>query len=333
MNVYQITESFGLKNLRKAKREERPLGEHEIRMQVSAVSLNYRDLLMVQGKYNSKQPLPLIPCSDGAGVICEIGSAVRDWQIGDAITTCFFSDYQEGQPTKEKLASSLGGPLEGTLRERIILSEKGIVRQPKGWTHAESATLPCAALTAWKGLHAGKGPAERVLIQGTGGVSIAALQLAKSLGMTVIMTSSCDEKLKRAKALGADFLINYRSQPAWGKEVKKLTNGIGVDLIIEVGGANSLKESLIAIRPGGTISMIGILGGTHSKLNLIPVLMQQVRIQGIIVGSQKNHKDLIRHLDTTSIRPVISDRFSFDDIIPAFEHLRSAKHFGKIVII
>lgn len=331
MHIYQIENNFGLNNLRASERDEKPVGPKEVRLEIEAVSLNFRDLLMVKGLYNPRQPLPLIPCSDAGGTISEIGSEVQNWKVGDAIMPSFFANYEDGLPTKQKLSQTLGGPLDGTLRESMVLPERCLIRQPRGWTHAESSTIPCAMLTAWSALHSGD-KLESVLVQGTGGVSIAALQLAKSLGAKVIATSSSDEKLERLKELGADEVINYKTQKNWGKEVKSLTNGVGVDVVVEVGGAGTLEQSLTAVCVGGCIAMIGVLSGVQSEINLIPILMRQVRVQGIIVGHKKSMLELVAHLETTDIRPIISDRFSFEDTVDAFRHMEAAKHFGKIVI-
>ncbi len=331
MHIYQIESNFGLNNLKRSERDEKELGPQEVRLKMDSISLNFRDLLMVKGLYNPRQPLPLIPCSDAAGKIIEIGSEVNDWKVGDAVMPSFFANYEDGLATKQKLSQTLGGPLDGTLRESMVLPERGLIRQPKGWTHAESSTIPCAMLTAWSALHSGD-KLETVLIQGTGGVSIAALQLAKSLGAKVIATSSSDEKLERLKELGADEVINYKTQTNWGKQVKSLTNGVGVDVVVEVGGAGTLEQSLRAVCVGGCIAMIGVLSGVKSEVNLTSILMRHIRVQGIIVGHKKGMLDLVSHLETTDIRPIISDRFSFDDAVGAFHHMEAAKHFGKIVV-
>ncbi len=286
MQIYQIESEFGVNNLKRAERDRLPLGEDEVRLEIDSISLNFRDLLMVKGLYNPRQPLPLIPCSDAAGTIIEIGSAVKAWKVGDVAIPSFFSNYETGLPTKEKLSQTLGGPLDGTLRESMVLPERALLRPPKNWTLAQASTLPCATLSAWSALKSGD-KLDSVLVQGSGGVSIAALQLAKSLGARVIATSSSDKKLERLKALGADELINYRSNKDWGKEVKTLTNGVGVDIVVEVGGAGTLEQSLKAVCVGGTIAMIGVLSGVQSEVNLIPILMRQIRIQGIIVGHKE----------------------------------------------
>ncbi|MBI3682170.1 MAG: NAD(P)-dependent alcohol dehydrogenase [Acidobacteria bacterium] len=287
-------------------------GPGEVLVRVRAVSLNYRDWLMVQGRYNPKQKLPLIPLSDGAGEVTAAGEGVTQSKPGDRVAGCFFPRWISGPPAKEKISMPLGGPLEGMLSEYRVLSEEAVVKTPGHLSWEQAATLPCAAVTAWNALfEQGRIRAgQTVLVQGTGGVSIFALQFARLAGARVLVTSSSDEKLERAKTLGADAAINYRTEPDWGKRARELTGGAGVDHIIEVGGAGAIARSLGAARIGGTISIIGVLGGHAAETSLIPILMQNLRLQGVVV-----------------------DRvFDFDEVQQAFRHMAAGAHFGKICV-
>jgi NADPH:quinone reductase-like Zn-dependent oxidoreductase len=298
------------------------------------VSLNYRDLLMVRGHYNPRQPLPLIPCSDGVGVVTAVGEGVSRVTVGDRVASCFFQTWIGGSPTAEKLSGTLGGPLDGTLVEKMVLSEDGVVAVPEHLSDTEAATLSCAALTAWSALveQGTVGSDDTVLVQGTGGVSVFALQIARNLGARVIVTSSTDAKLQRALELGAWRTINYTDDPAWGKTVRKLTDGVGVDQVVEVGGAGTLEQSLKAVRVGGQISVIGVLSGISSELNIIPILMQNIRLQGILVGSRDGFERMNRFLATHEIHPVVDQVIPFDGALEAFKRMASAAHFGKIVV-
>jgi NADPH:quinone reductase-like Zn-dependent oxidoreductase len=249
--------------------------------------------------------------------------------------TCFFQDWAAGPPTAQALRSSLGGPLDGTLRELACLPEQGVLRVPDylGWD--EAAVLPCAAVTAWNALAvlSSTGPADTVLVQGTGGVSLFALQFAKLMGARVIATSSSDDKLERARALGADHTLNYARTPEWGTAARELTGGRGVDHVIEVGGAGTLAQSLRAVCAGGTVSLIGVLAGARNELNLPLVFLRQVRLQGIVVGSRHAAEDMLRAMEAHRLRPVLdARRFALPDARAALEHMQGGKHFGKIAI-
>ena len=246
----------------------------------------------------------------------------------------FSQGWLAGEPTRAKLSTTLGGPLDGALSDTLLLHEDGVVATPPHLTDVEASTLPCAALTAWSALVTfGKVEAgETVLVQGTGGVSMFALQFAKLLGARVIVTSSSDDKLARAKALGADALINYVSTPDWDKAARALTDGLGPHHIIEVGGAGTLEKTLKAIRFGGTISAIGVLTGSATSVNLIPILMQNVKLQGILVGHREGFEHMNRAITQAQLKPVVDRVFPFEQARQAFEHLASASHFGKVVI-
>lgn len=334
MRAVIINESFGLDHLDLVEREDPRPGHGELRLRMKAVSLNYRDLMTVRGHYNPKQPLPLIPCSDGVGEVVEVGEGVSRAQVGERVCPIFCQKWIAGDPTNAALRSTLGGPLDGTLGESMVVSEEGVVPVPAHLDDAQAATLPCAALTAWSALvtQGSTKPGDTVLVQGTGGVSIFALQLARLLGARVIVTSSSDEKLERAKELGAWQGINYRDNPKWGRQARELTGGRGVDHVVEVGGAGTLAQSLAAVRPGGQVSVIGVLSGPVSDLNIVPILMQNVRVQGIFVGSRSGFEAMNEAVAHHELCPVVDRTFAFEESREAFEYMASAKHFGKICI-
>jgi len=333
MRAWEIRQ-FGLDGLALSDRPDPVAGPGQILVRVRAASLNYRDWLMVQGKYNPRQKLPLIPCSDGAGEVIAVGSGVTKWKTGDRVMGCFSQGWIGGPPTRDKISRALGGPLDGMLTELAVFPEDGLTRTPAHLTDAEAATLPCAATTAWNALvEQGQIKAgDIVLVQGTGGVSLFALQFAKLAGARVIVTSSSDAKLERARALAADALINYKSEADWSKKARELTGGIGVDHIVEVGGAGTLAQSLKAVRVGGTVSIIGVLAGTASELNVIPILMQNLRLQGVIVGSKEVFENMNRAIAQNLLKPVVDRTFPFEEAPTAFEHLASGTHFGKVCV-
>jgi NADPH:quinone reductase-like Zn-dependent oxidoreductase len=326
---------FGLDQLELVDRPDPEPGPGQLLVRMRCASLNYRDQVVAAGGYGRQMSTPLIPLSDGAGEVVALGAGVRGLRAGDRVMTCFFQDWVAGPPTAEALRTSLGGPLDGTLRELACFSERGVVRVPDylGWD--EAAALPCAAVTAWNALAelSTTGPAHTVLVQGTGGVSLFALQLAKCMGARVIATSSSDAKLERARALGADHTLNYTRTPEWGKAVRELTAGRGVDHVIEVGGAGTLAQSLRAVCAGGTISLIGVLAGAKNEVHLPHVFMPQVRLQGVVVGSRSAAQNMLRAMEAHRLRPVIdAQRFALADVRAGLEHMHAGKHFGKIAI-
>ena len=334
MKAIEIQNSFGLDSLSLVERPDLvPTPFHAV-IKLRAASLNYRDLLTVEGKYNPRLRLPLVPLSDGVGEVVAIGEGVTRVKTGDRVAANFSQKWLGGEPARAKLGASLGGPLDGMLTEYRALHEDGLVHVPAHLSDEEAATLPCAAVTAWNslinmgGLRAG----ETVLVQGTGGVSLFALQFAKLAGARVVVTSSRDEKLERAKKLGADLGINYAITPDWDKQAKEFTGGAGVDHIIEVGGAGTFGKSLKAIKIGGHIGMIGNLSGNATEVNLILILMQNVRVQGVMVGSRDTFEAMNRAITLHELRPVIDRVFPFDEARQAFEHMKSGSHFGKICI-
>ncbi|HEY0514459.1 MAG TPA: NAD(P)-dependent alcohol dehydrogenase [Thermoanaerobaculia bacterium] len=334
MRAIEIRGAFGLDNLAVVERPDPRPGPGQILVRLRAASLNYRDLLTVEGKYNPKQKLPLIPCSDGAGEVLETGEEATRFQPGDRVCTVFAQKWIAGRPTRERVRSTLGGPLDGTLAELAVFDQEGLVKTPDHLTDEEAATLPCAAVTAWSALvtEGGVTAGDTVLVQGTGGVSLFALQIAKSLGARVIATSSRDEKLARVREMGADETINYREVPDWGARAKELTGGVGVDHVVEVGGAGTLPQSLQSVRFGGTISLIGNLAGTRAELLLTHVFMQKIRLQGILVGDRESFEAMNRAIALHGLRPVVDQIFPLEDSPAAFRHMAAGEHFGKIVI-
>jgi len=335
MKAVVVENAFGLDNLALVERPEPEPGPGQVVIKVKAASLNYRDLLMVQGFYNPRQPLPLVPLSDGVGEVVAIGAGVARVKTGDRVAGVFAQGWISGRPSRAKLLdTSLGGPLDGMLREYALLSAEGVVHVPEHLSDEEAATLPCAGLTAWSALvrHGNVKPGDVVLVLGTGGVSIFALQFAKLLGAAVIVTSSNNDKLERAKALGADHGVNYRENANWSKAVRELTGGEGVDHVIEVGGVGTLTQSMRAVRMGGTISLIGVLAGAETALNLTPLLMQDIRLQGVIVGHREGFEEMNRAIAAHALRPAIDRVFPLADSKSAFELMGSGGHFGKICI-
>ncbi len=333
MRAYEIHGGFGPEHLRLVERASRALAPDEVRVRVHACSLNRRDLMMLDGSYNPRQPLPLVPLSDGVGVVLEVGASVSSVKPGDRVAGLFCQRWLAGEPNKERLRTTLGGPLDGMLAEEVVLPASGVAWVPAHLSDEEAATLPCAALTAWSALFTlGNVKAgDVVLVLGTGGVSLFALQLAKLAGARVIVTSSSDHKLERARALGADHVINYRRDESWGESARKLS-GDGVDHVIEVGGAGTLAQSLKATRLGGTVSIIGVLSGHAPDLALTPLFMGQRRLQGVFVGHRDGFAALCDAIAQAKLHPVVDRVFPFEEAGDAFERLRSSAHIGKICI-
>jgi NADPH:quinone reductase-like Zn-dependent oxidoreductase len=304
----------------------------EIRVRVRASSLNYHDYAVVNGSIPT--PEGRIPMSDGAGVVEAVGEGVTEFKPGDNAVSCFFPYWQSGVPPHGNFSHVPGDGLDGYAREIMVAPATWFTHAPKGWSHLESATLPCAALTAWRGLvvEGGLKAGDSVLVLGTGGVAIFTLQLAKAMGATVILTSSSDAKLEKARALGADHTLNYNSDPEWGNTVRKLTDGRGVDHVLEIGGPGTLTQSIGAVRVGGHISLIGTLTGRKGEVPTIVLMAKQVRLHGIIVGSRTHQQDMVRALDSTGIKPVIDRTFPLAALGDAFRHEEGATHFGKICV-
>lgn len=304
----------------------------EITVRLHANSLNYHDFAVVSGMWGPNENR--IPMADGAGVVTAVGEGVSEFKVGDSVVSTFFPDWISGVPSVEGFVTVPGDGIDGYAREQVTARATSFTLAPKGYSHAEAATLTTAGLTAWRALMADDAlkPGDTVLVQGTGGVSIFALQFAKMAGATVIATSSSGEKLERLKALGADHLINYREDENWGETARKLTDGRGIDHIIEVGGATTLQQSMHAACVGGHISMIGILSGVSTQLEIVPALVKQLRLQGVLVGSRSQQQDMVRAIDANGMRPVIDRSFALTDIVEAFKHQESGRHFGKICL-
>lgn len=311
-----------------------PLGPHEVHVRFHAGSLNYRDLMVALGLYNPKMQLPRILGSDAAGEVVAVGERVTRHKVGDRVASLFFQDWQDGEITQTTGKSALGGAMDGVFATERVLPETGVIAFPEALSFEEAATLPCAALTAWNGLvekgklHAG----QTVLVLGTGGVSMFALQIAKAHGARVILTSSSDEKLARGKDLGADEAINYKTRPDWDAEVLKQTSGRGVDHVVEVGGPGTLERSLNAVCPGGHVYLIGVLSEPGKGVNVMPVLVKSVHLDGVYVGSQAMFACMNAAIEVNRLKPVIDRVFPLADARAAFEHLRSGNHFGKVVL-
>ena len=299
---------------------------------LKASSLNYHAYAAVKGMLPTAAGR--IPMSDGAGEVIAVGDAVTEFAVGDAVVSTFFPDWLDGTPPQSAFTRVPGDGIDGYARETITAPATWFTRAPAGYSHAEAATLTCAGLTAWRAMFVDNAikPGDTILVQGTGGVSIFALQFAKATGAKVIATSSSDEKLSRLSDLGADHLINYKETPAWGMKVLELTKGAGVDCVIEVGGAGTLDQSMLATRVGGHVALIGVLAGFAGPVQTALLMAKNLRVQGLTVGSRAQQLDMIRAIEANRIRPVISDHFPLEQLADAFRHQEANKHFGKIVI-
>ncbi|GFM53324.1 NADPH:quinone oxidoreductase [Pseudomonas cichorii] len=304
----------------------------EITVRLHANSLNYHDFAVVSGMWGPSESR--IPMADGAGVVTAVGEGVDEFKVGDSVVSTFFPDWISGEPLVEGFVTVPGDGIDGYAREQVTARATSFTHAPIGYTHAEASTLTTAGLTAWRALMVDGGlkAGDTVLVQGTGGVSIFALQFAKMAGATVIATSSSDEKLERLRELGADHLINYRKDSNWGETARALTGGRGVDHIIEVGGPSTLEQSMNAARVGGHISVIGILTGVTGELAIVPALVKQLRLQGVLVGSRSQQQDMIRAINANGMRPVMDRSFPLTDIVEAFRYQETNQHFGKITL-
>lgn len=309
-------------------------GPGEVRVAIHATSLNYHDLLVANGSIPTDDKRVLM--ADGAGTVEAVGEGVSEFKPGDNVVSVFFPQWPAGPAFSDvgNFAQTPGDGSNGFAVEYVVRSASAFTLAPKGWSHAEAATITTAGLTAWRAL-VGDGQlkaGDTVLTLGTGGVSIMALQIAKAMGAKVIVTSSSDEKLKRAKALGADYVLNYRNRSDWGFAVKELTNGVGVDHVIELGGPGTLAQSIEAVRVGGHISLIGVLTGREGDVPTALLMAKQARLQGLIVGSRLQQKDYVIALEQTGIRPLIDRSFPLEQLAEAFQFQNSASHFGKIIV-
>ena len=307
-------------------------GPGEITVDLKASSLNYHDYAVVKGMIPAEQGR--IPMSDGAGLVTAVGEDVSEFAVGDHVVSTFFPDWLDGAPPATAFTRVPGDGIDGYARGGVTAAAHWFTRTPKGFSHAEAATLTCAGLTAWRALFVDYSlkPGDTVLVQGTGGVSIFALQFAKAAGATVIATSSSDEKLERVRKLGADHLINYREVPAWGPRALELTGGRGVDCVVEIGGAGTLDQSMLATRVGGHIALIGVLAGFAGPVQTALLFSKNLKVQGLTVGSRAMQLDMIAAIEANGIRPVISDTFALENLADAFRHQESGGHFGKIAV-
>ncbi|MGO9265861.1 MAG: zinc-dependent alcohol dehydrogenase family protein [Candidatus Binataceae bacterium] len=333
MKLYEITEPKGIDSLKLTERPTPKPGPGEVLVRVRATSLNYRDLALIKGGLARMMKRPLIPVSDGAGDVVETGPGATTLKKGDRVAAIFTQCWLAGPPTAGMYSTSLGGGIDGMLAEYVVLREDGFVRIPDYLTYEEAASLPCAAVTSWNALvtEGHLKPGDSVLVMGTGGVSIFALQFAKMYGARVIATSSSDAKLKRLKELGASDVINYKTTPEWDKAVLELTGGLGVDHVVEIGGAGTLPRSINAVKTGGIVSLIGILSGA-GQIDPMTLLFKNARIQGILVGSREMFEGMNRAMAINQVHPVIDKVFPFNQAREAYRHLESGTHFGKVCI-
>lgn len=332
MKVAAVKKPGGLGNLVIEDRPDPVPRAGEVLVRVRASSLNYHDFVVALGGIPT--PDGRIPMSDGAGEVVAVGEGVTRWKAGDRVISLFFPNWQSGQIEAAGFASVPGDGADGFGCELYAGPETAFTRMPKDWTFDEAATLPCAALTAWRGMfvETRTKPGDWVLVQGTGGVSIFALQFARATGARVIATSSSEAKLEKLRGLGAEHVINYKENPDWGKKAFELTGGRGVDEVVEIGGPGTMAQSINACRPGGHISLIGVLTGISGEVPTAALFSRNITLSGITVGSRRHQEDMVDAIDATGFRPVIDSRFPLDQIAAAFAHQASQQHFGKIVL-
>jgi NADPH:quinone reductase-like Zn-dependent oxidoreductase len=337
MRALNVTAPWGLDAIQVVEKPDPTPGPGQVLVRMKAVSLNYRDLLMVNGMYGRGAATTadvITPFSDGCGVIEAVGAGVTKFKAGDRVATLFFQNWNSGPPNLEKLMSALGFPIPGAGAELQVFGQDGVSKVPEFLTDQQVATLPCAGLTAWRGLFedARLEPGDTVVLQGTGGVSIFGLQFAKAAGYRTVITSSSDEKLARAQAIGADHLVNYKTTPAWSGPVRQATGGRGADFIMEVGGGGTIQESMKAIRIGGHIAIIGVVAGAGDPFNPAALIGNSAKLQGLSVGSRDMFEAMCRAIDLHKIGPVVDKVFPWTDAKAAFSAMAGGEHFGKIVL-
>ena len=330
MRAIQVNQPGGLDNLALVELDQPSPQAGEVLVKWHASSLNYHDLLVALGAIKAENKR--IPMSDGAGEVIALGEGVSSWAVGDNVMSLFFRDWHAGDPTPENTAANPGDSCDGCAAEYAVVPANSLTAMPKNYSYTEAATLPCAALTAWRGLmEGGLKAGDRVLVEGTGGMSIFALQFAKAAGATVYATTSSNDKADRLKALGADHVINYKEDPKWGKTVAKMSGG-GVEHVLDIGGDSTLDQSIAAAKMGGHIALIGILGGLSASIMLPTMFFKHLKMTGLAVGSKEMQEEMIRAIDANQIKPVIDKSFALDQLADAFAYQQSNQHFGKIVI-
>lgn len=334
MRVMQIQDEWGPEHIVPAERADPRPGPGQALVRMEAASINYRDLVVSRRGYGRRTgQLPLVPLSDGAGRVIEVGPGVTRVAVGDLVCPTFSQGWTAGPFSDAHAGGTLGGPRDGVMQERMLLHESGLVRAPRHMSARQAATLPCAAVTAWNALvtHGRLKAGDTVLVQGTGGVSVFALQIAKMHGARVIATSSSDAKLERLRAMGADHLVNYRATPEWERVARDVTGGLGVDHVVEVAGAPD--AAVRAVRVNGTVSLIGVLAGLNASLNLGPIVTRNVRLQGITVGSRELFEDMVRAMEAHGTEPALDEHvYAFAEVGAALQALPAGRHFGKVTI-
>lgn len=335
MRAYQILPGAGIDGLQCVDFPDRALGTGEVRIRVRAVSLNYRDLMVAGGNYLVNVDDPIIPCSDGAGEVLAVGPGVGRVQVGDRVAGAFFPYWHDGPTAPDKVRHALGGDIDGMLAEEVILHEDALAKIPASMTFIDAATMPCAGVTAWNAIFESSNnirPGDTVLLLGTGGVSVLGLQLARAAGLQAIITSSSDDKLARARELGATHTINYRTHPEWQEEVLRLTGGVGAHVVLEVGGQGTVNRSIAAAAMGGSIAVIGGVSGFGGEVNPGSLLASAKRLVGIYVGSRTMLEKVMRLADGAGLQPVVDRVFPFEEAREAYRYMESGAHFGKVVI-
>jgi len=335
MRAYQILPGAGIDGLQSVDFPDRELGTGEVRMRVRAVSLNYRDLMVASGNYLVNVDDPIIPCSDGAGEVLAVGPGVSRVQVGDRVAGSFFPYWHDGPAAPDKVRHALGGDIDGMLAEEVILHEDALAMVPPSMSLIDAATMPCAGVTAWNAIFESSNnirPGDTVLLLGTGGVSVLGLQLAQAAGLQTIITSSSDDKLARARELGATHAINYRTHPEWQEEVLRVTGGIGAHVVLEVGGQGTVNRSIASAAMGGTIAVIGGVSGFGGEVNPGSLLASARRLVGIYVGSRTMLEKVMRLVASTGLQPVVDRVFPFEEVQEAYRYMESGAHFGKVVI-
>ena len=331
MQAMTVRKPGGFKNLTLIEQDIPEPGPGEIVVNWRATSLNYHDLLVANGSIPADDGR--IPMSDGAGTISAIGEGVTRWAVGDAVMSLFFPLWTEGRHHPSKTAAVTGDSIHGCAVQYSLLAETAVTRMPQGLSFAEAATLPCAALTAWQALmvRGNMQAGDSVLVEGTGGVSIFALQLAKAAGANVIATTSSEAKAERLTELGADHVVNYQDDANWGRTVAKLSNG-GVDHVLDIGGTSTLNQSIYATKTGGQVSLIGVLGGMSTNLNVAVVFSKQMQLNGVAVGSAEMQTNMVAAIEACQIKPILDQTFPLAELGNAFNYQASGKHFGKIIV-